>query len=91
MFCFVVTLVSISAIWFLYQYFYEKIKRNRAHLSEASYRSSAAILGLAFINNMYDSTGLAPLMILGAVPLFNIFAVVILTLKGRQQWTETRM
>ena len=31
---------------------------------------------------MYDSTGLAPLMILGAVPLFNIFAVVILTLKG---------
>ena len=49
---------------------------------QASYRSSAAILGLAFIDNMYDGAGMAPLMIIGAVPLFNIFAVIILTLKG---------
>ena len=49
---------------------------------QASYRSSAAILGLAFIDNMYDSAGMAPLMIIGAVPLFNIFAVIILTIKG---------
>ena len=59
-----------------------KNKEEQGAFIQASYRSSAAILGLAFINNMYDSTGLAPLMILGAVPLFNIFAVVILTLKG---------
>ena len=81
LFCFVVTLVSISAIWFFTSIFM-KNKEEQGAFIQASYRSSAAILGLAFINNMYDSTGLAPLMILGAVPLFNIFAVVILTLKG---------
>ena len=81
LFCFVVTLVSISAIWFFTSIFM-KNKEEQCAFIQASYRSSAAILGLAFINNMYDSTGLAPLMILGAVPLFNIFAVVILTLKG---------
>lgn len=31
---------------------------------------------------MYDSVGMAPLMIIGCVPLYNIFAVIILTLKG---------
>ena len=81
LFCFMVTLVSISAIWFFTSIFM-KNKEEQGAFIQASYRSSAAILGLAFINNMYDSTGLAPLMILGAVPLFNIFAVVILTLKG---------
>ena len=49
---------------------------------QASYRSSAALLGLAFIDNMYDGAGMAPLMIIGAVPLYNIFAVIILTIKG---------
>lgn len=81
LFCFMVTLVSISAIWFFTSIFM-KNKEEQGAFIQASYRSSAAILGLAFINNMYDSTGLAPLMILGAVPLFNIFSVVILTLKG---------
>ena len=42
---------------------------------QASYRSSAAILGVAFIQNIYGTSGMAPLMILGSVPLFNIFAV----------------
>lgn len=58
------------------------MKSKKVPLFRASYRSSAAILGLAFINNMYDSVGMAPLMIIGCVPLYNIFAVIILTLKG---------
>lgn len=81
LFCFCVTLVIILAIWGLTELFMKKEEEKGAFI-QASYRSSAAILGLAFINNMYDSTGMAPLMIIGAVPLFNIFAVIILTLKG---------
>ncbi len=80
-FCFFVTLFIILAIWGLTEFFMKNEKEKGAFI-QASYRSSAAILGLAFIDNMYSSAGMAPLMIIGAVPLFNIFAVVILTLKG---------
>lgn len=81
LFCFCVTLVIILAIWGLTELFMKNDFEKGAFI-QASYRSSAAILGLAFIDNMYDGAGMAPLMIIGAVPLFNIFAVVILTLKG---------
>lgn len=81
LFCFCVTLISISVIWVLTPFFM-KNKSEQGAFIQASYRSSAAILGLAFIENMYHGTGMAPLMIIGSVPLFNIFAVIILTLKG---------
>jgi hypothetical protein len=49
---------------------------------QASFRGSAAVLGLAFIQNIYGESGLAPLMILGAVPLYNIYSVIVLTFEG---------
>ena len=52
---------------------------------QASYRSSAAVLGVAFIQNIYGTAGMAPLMMLGSVPLFNIFAVLILMLESPEQ------
>ena len=81
LFCFLVTLFIILAIWALTSLFM-KDKASQGAFIQVSYRSSAAILGLAFIDNMYDGAGMAPLMIIGAVPLFNIFAVIILTIKG---------
>ncbi len=81
LFCFCVTLFIILVLWGLTEIFMKDDSEKGAFI-QASYRSSAAILGLAFIDNMYDGAGMAPLMIIGAVPLFNIFAVVILTLKG---------
>lgn len=52
---------------------------------QASYRSSAALLGFAFIENIYGDTKLAPIMIIGCVPLYNIMAVVILSFfRGEQ-------
>ena len=59
-----------------------KEENQKGAFIQDSYRRSAALLGLAFIDNMYDGAGMAPLMIIGAVPLFNIFAVIILTVKG---------
>lgn len=81
LFCFFVTIFSIAVLWGLTEKFMKKEEQKGAFI-QGSYRSSAAILGLAFINNMYDSVGMAPLMIIGCVPLYNIFAVIILTLKG---------
>ena len=81
LFCFFVTLFIILVIWGLTSLFMKE-KDEQGAFIQASYRSSAAILGLAFIDNMYHNAGMAPLMIIGAVPLFNIFAVIILTLKG---------
>ena len=45
-----------------------------------AYRSSAAILGVAFIQNIYGEghTAMAALMMIGSVPLYNIFAVIVL-------------
>ena len=81
LFCFSVTIFSIAVLWGLTEKFMKNEEQTGAFI-QGSYRSSAAILGLAFINNMYDSVGMAPLMIIGCVPLYNIFAVIILTLKG---------
>ena len=46
---------------------------------QASYRSSAALMGIAIIQNIYGNAGMAPLMIIGTVPLYNVMAVVILS------------
>mgnify|MGYP000878095818 CR=1 FL=1 len=76
-FCFVVTFICItiaalvSCIW--------KDRSIQGEFIQASYRSSAALLGIAFIQNIYGNAGMAPLMIIGSVPLYNMMAVVVLS------------
>ena len=77
LFCFFVTFASIAlaaGISFLW-----KDREIRGEFIQASYRSSAALLGIAFIRNIYGDAGLAPLMIIGSMPLYNIMAVVVLS------------
>ena len=77
LFCFVVTAISItistliSLLW--------KDWSIKGEFIQATYRSSAALLGIAFIQNIYGTAGMAPLMIIGSVPLYNIMAVVVLS------------
>ena len=77
LFCFVVTAISItistviSLLW--------KDQSIKGEFIQATYRSSAALLGIAFIQNIYGTVGMAPLMIIGSVPLYNIMAVVVLS------------
>lgn len=49
---------------------------------QASYRSSVAVMGFAFMMNIYGTTGLMPMIIIGCVPLYNIFAVTVLTFES---------
>lgn len=81
LFCFFVTLVSISVIWIAAGLTYHN-KSQLGEFVQASYRSSAAVLGIAFIQNIYGTSGMAPLMIIGTVPLYNIAAVLILSFTG---------
>ena len=58
---------------------------------QGSFRSSAAVLGLAFVQNVYGTSTIAPLMILGAVPLYNVLSVCVLTFtdpnnEGKADW-----
>ena len=79
LFCFLATLLSIAIVSLLSPLIV-KTKAERGEFIQAAYRSSAALLGVAFLQNMYGegNTGMGPLMILGAVPLYNIFAVIVL-------------
>ena len=78
LFCFVVTAVTIALVWFLSSWI--KSLPERGEFVQAAYRSSAAILGIAYMQNMYGDASMAPLMIIGSVPLYNILAVIVLTL-----------
>ncbi len=76
-------------IWILAKIFI-KDKASVGAFVQASYRSSAAVLGTAFIMNMYGTSGMAPLMIIGSVPLFNVFAVLVLTFEDPTADTDNK-
>ena len=57
-------------------------KTIRGAFVQSSFRGSAAVMGLAFIQNIYGSSAMGPLMIVSAVPLYNIFSVIVLTFEA---------
>ena len=81
LFCFAVTLVSILTLWALAKLCL-KNKSLVGEFVQVCYRSSAAILGSAFLQSIYGDASMSSLMILGSVPLYNVMAVVILTLES---------
>lgn len=82
LFCFIVTFICIMVTWLATYLIIGRNKEGKKIVGEfvqASYRGSAAVLGIAFIQNIYGQSVIGPLMILGTVPLYNVMAVVILT------------
>lgn len=77
-FCVFATLLSVAAAFGFS--FIHKDRAERGEIIQASYRSSAAILGIAFVNNIYGHAEMAALMIAGTVPIYNIVAVLTLSL-----------
>lgn len=80
LFCFLVTLLSIGIAALVARLALRKDRAERGEFIQVAYRSSAAILGIAFIQNIYGegNTAMAALMMIGSVPLYNIFAVIVL-------------
>ena len=80
-------MVSTTAMFFLI-YLISRIclkdKTMVGSFAQGAVRGSAAILGIPFVTNIYGEPGMVPLMILAAVPLFNAYSVVILTISSRK-------
>lgn len=83
LFCAAVTTVMFFGTWIGARIFI-KDKSLTGAFVQACYRSSVAVLGIAFITNIYDSPGMAPVVIIGCVPLYNIYAVLVLTFEGTE-------
>ena len=83
-------LVSTACFWIIWGgvKLFLKDQSMRGAFVQASFRSSAAVMGLAFIQNMYGSSAMGPLMIVSAVPLYNIFSVIVLTFEGAHSGEE---
>lgn len=84
LYCAIVTSICFFATWIVTK----AVMKDKSIIGEfvqASYRSSAAVLGAAFVLNIYGDTGMVPLMIIGAVPLYNIYAVLVLTVECPQK------
>lgn len=83
-FCMIGTTIMFMGVWILASIFL-KDKSMVGAFTQASARGSAAVLGIAFVQNIYGDSGMTPLMIVAAVPLYNIYSVIILTVCADNQ------
>ena len=81
LFCFFTTFLSI----------FLKDRSIRGEFIQASFRSSAALLAYAFVQNVYGEAKIVALMVIGAVPLYNVASVVILMLLRPEQGKLNRV
>ena len=94
-FCAISTVVSILIAFLLAKVFCES--SDQGEFIQASYRSAAATLGIAFMTNIYDNVAMVALMIIGSVPIYNVVAVIVLSLtapngangKGKELFKRT--
>lgn len=81
LFCFFGTSVMFFSVWAVA----ELALRDKSMVgafTQGAFRGSLAVLGIAFVQNMYGDAGPVPLMIVASVPLFNIYSVVVLAVRG---------
>ena len=79
-FCMIATSMMFLGVWF----FANLLIKDKSIIG-AFVQGSAPVLGIAFVNNIYGSSGMAPMMIVAAVPLYNIFSVIILTVHSNNK------
>ena len=78
-FCFLATLAQILIGVFVSRWIGNA--NERGEFVQASYRSSTALLGLAYLQQAYGSASASALMMVGCVPLYNVAAVFLLEQK----------
>ena len=81
LFCAIVSTICFWVVWGTAKLLVRD-KTIRGAFVQSSVRGSAAVMGLAFIQNIYGSSAMGPLMIVSAVPLYNIFSVIVLTFEA---------
>lgn len=86
LFCLIVTIVMFALVWIIAKLTI-KDKTMVGAFAQAGARGSAAILGVAFVENICGEIGMTPLMIVASVPFFNMLSVIILTFNAN---TDTK-
>ena len=81
LFCAIVSTICFWVVWGTAKLLVRD-KTIRGAFVQSCFRGSAAVRGLAFIQNIYGSSAMGPLMIVSAVPLYNIFSVIVLTFEA---------
>lgn len=85
---FIIFCMISTTIMFFLMYIISRVclkdKSMVGSFAQGSVRGSAAILGIPFVTNIYGDAGMIPLMILAAVPLFNAYSVIILTISSKK-------
>ena len=89
-YCMSVTIAMFILVW-IFAAITLKDKTMVGAYAQGAARGSAAILGVTFVENICGNAGMAPLMIVSAVPFFNVLSVIILTFsanKGQDDFSE---
>lgn len=84
LYCMIVTIVMFLAVWGIARVCL-KDKSLVGAFAQAGARGSAAVLGIAFVENICGEVGMTPLMIVAAVPFFNIMSVIILVFNANTE------
>ncbi|MGN0165855.1 MAG: AEC family transporter [Lachnospiraceae bacterium] len=83
-FCMLGTALMFLGIWGLCLLFM-KDRDMIGAFAMSSARGSAAVLGVAFADNIFGDAGMTAMMIMASVPLYNIFSVLFLTLGAKHR------
>jgi len=89
LFCFFATFFSIMIMCVTSAFLRDK--SICGEFIQAGFRSSAALLAYAFVQNVYGEAKIVALMVIGAVPLYNVASVVILMLLRPKQGRLNRV
>lgn len=89
LFCFFATFFSIMIMCVTSAFLRDELIRGE--FIQAGFRSSAALLAYAFVQNVYGEAKIVALMVIGAVPLYNVASVVILMLLRPKQGRLNRV
>lgn len=84
LFCMIGTCVMFLGIWIPCLLFM-KDRDMIGAFAMSSARGSAAVLGVAFAENIFGDAGMTAMMIMASVPLYNIFSVIFLTLGAKNR------
>ena len=83
-FCMVGTCIMFLGVWIPCLIFM-KDRDMIGAFAMSSVRGSAAVLGVAFADNIFGDAGMTAMMIMASVPLYNIFSVIFLTLGAKHR------
>ena len=81
LYAFAATLAGVLAVW-LPAHFFMKNKTQVGAFAQGAFRGNTALLGAALLQSIRGSQAYAPLIILAAVPVYNVLSVVVLSLEA---------